>query len=105
YSDPHGYDCESMRGYWSAIPAEYSRASVGDPRPLDRCSLLIAPYCVSLLPSMLEWLTLALNSGTTVVMETGAGFASHHTFRRHRRWLREQLGIHIVTPVDLWTNR
>lgn len=104
YSDPNSYDSESMRGYWSAIPPQYSQASVGDPRPLERCALLIAPSCVSLLPPMLEWLTRALNGGTTVVMETGAGFASHRTFRQHRRWLREQLGIHVAAPVDLWAN-
>lgn len=102
YSDPNRYDSESMRGYRSAIPPEDSRGSVGDPRPLERCALLIVPECVTLRPPTFELLGLALNGGTTVVIETGAGFASHRTLRQHRRWLRERLGIHIAAPVDLW---
>ena len=104
YSDPNSYDCESMRGYWSVLPPERAHASVGDPAPLDRCALLIVPYCASLQPTMLGRLLWALHGGTTVVMETGAGFVSHHMFRQHRRWLREELRIHIATRMDLWSN-
>jgi hypothetical protein len=105
FSDPNSYDCESMRGYWSALSPQPSWASAGDPDRFARLSLLIVPYVVSLLPGFLGCLTHALQRGATVVIESGAGFADHCTFRQHRRWLRENLGVRVVSPRDPWANR
>ncbi|HEV8382947.1 MAG TPA: hypothetical protein VGQ29_15275 [Gemmatimonadales bacterium] len=105
YSDPNGYDCESMRGYWTALSPKQCWASAGDPDPFARLSLLIAPYVVSLLPYFVDCLTCALQRGTTVVIESGAGFSDHCTFRQHRRWLRENLAIRVVSPRDPCANQ
>jgi hypothetical protein len=105
YSDPDGYDCESMRGYWSELSPRQWWASAGDRDPFAHLSLLIAPYVMSLLPYFRDCLTYALHRGATVVIESGAGFADHCTFRQHRRWLRENLAIRVVSPRDPWANR
>lgn len=105
FSDPNTYDCESMRGYWSALSPQPSWSSAGDPDRFARLSLLIVPYVVSLLPGFSDCLTYALQRGATVVMESGAGFADHCTFRQHRRWLRENLAIRVVSPRDPWANQ
>jgi hypothetical protein len=98
YSDPNTYDSESMRGYWSALPEEW-RIRPEPPTPLP---LLIVPYCMWLFPNMADSLKSVLReTGTTVLMETGAGFANHTTFRQHRRWMRETFGIHIAAPTEL----
>jgi len=101
YSDPNTYDSESMRGYWSALPDEW-RIRPEPPTPL---SLVIVPYCMSLFPDMVDWLKCDLHErGATVLMETGAGFASPGTFREHQHWLRERLDVHIAGRVDLWAD-
>jgi len=105
YSDPNDYDCESMRGYWTTLSPKQWWASAGDPDPFARLSLLIAPSVMSLLPYFSDCLTCALQHGATVVMESGAGFADHCTFRQHRRWLRESLAIRVVSPRDPWAKR
>ena len=105
YSDPDGYDCESMRGYWSELSSRQWWGSAGDPDPFARLSLVIAPYFVTLLPYFSACLGRAVLGGTTVVIESGAGFADHCMFRKHRRWLRENLAIRVVSPRDPWANR
>jgi hypothetical protein len=105
YSDPNGYDCESMRGYWTTLSPKRWSASAGDPDPFARLSLLIAPYVVSLLPYFVDCVSRALQRGTTVVIESGAGFSDHSSFRQHRRWLRENLAIRVVSPRDPWANQ
>ena len=103
YSDPDGYDCESMRGYWSELSPRQWWASEGDPNPFARLSLVIAPYVGTLLPYFSDCLGLALQNGATVVVESGTGF-DHGTFWRHRRWLRESVGIRVGPPRDPWAN-
>jgi hypothetical protein len=105
YSDPNNYDCESMQGYWSALSPKPWWASAGDPDPFARLSLVIAPYVMTLLPYFLECVTRFLQRGTTVVIESGAGFADHGTFRQPRRWLRENLGVRVLSPRDPWANQ
>ena len=105
YSDPNGYDCESMRGFWTTLSPKQWWASAGDPDPFARLSLLIAPNVVSLLPYFVDCVTRALQRGTTVVIESGAGFSDHCSFRQHRRWLRENLGVRVVSPRDPWANQ
>src|SRR5256885_875566 len=106
YFDPNNYDCESAQGYRSALsPGRWWGRSVGDPDPFANLSFLVAPYVVSLDPGFSDCLVQALQSGTTVLLESGAGFADHYMFRQHRRWLRENLAIRVVQPRDPWANR
>ena len=103
YFDPNNYDCESAQGYRSALsPGRWWGRSVGDPDPFARLSFLVAPYVVSLGPGFSACLGQALQSGTTVLLESGAGFVDEWAFRQHSRWLREGLGIHVAPRVDLW---
>lgn len=106
YFDPNNYDCESAQGYRSTLsPGRWWGRSVGDPDPFARLSFLVAPYVVSLSPGFSDCLVQALHSGTTVLLESGAAFADHGTFRHHRRWLRENLALRVVQPRDPWANQ
>ena len=103
YSDPKNYDSESAQGYRSALsPGRWWGRSVGDPNPFARLSFLVAPYVVSLYDGFSRCLSQALYSGTTVLLESGAGFVDDSTFWHHSRWLRQELGIHVAPRVDLW---
>ena len=87
---------ESVRGYESAL------AGLGT-RVTSRCRLLIVPAAVDIPPPAVGAIMGCLRTGATVLLESGAGFASGREFRAHRAVLREQLGIHIATPVPLWS--
>lgn len=98
-------DSESMRGYVSAIPKERQQRSFGERDSLQRCALLIVPQLTILDRCFSRYVRRALRRGTTVVIESGAGFAAHGTFRRHRGSLSEGLQIAVAPPVDLWADR
>jgi hypothetical protein len=97
-------NCESFWGYARALPKERQRFSAPERNSLERCSLLIVPDVVLVDSAFGRALRLALKRGSTVVVETGAGFTSHWTFRQHRRTLRAALGIPVMAPVDLWAD-
>ena len=95
---------ESRRGYDAVIPEERRRFDPSDTGDAVRCcSLVILPSLLFLTPPFAELFTGCMNRGTTVIVESGAGFTSHRTFRRHRRELREGLQISVAAPVDLWS--
>jgi hypothetical protein len=70
---------------------------------MTHCSLVIMSSVYVLPENLAERLRLCLQRGTTVIIESGAGFASHLEFRKHRRSLREGLGLHVAAPVNLWS--
>ena len=102
YSDPNSYNSESMQGYWSALPEAWYQSPPGEPA---RLALLVVPSCVSLLPAVGARIRRDLETGTTVVIETGAGFAGRNRFRRHYGWLRDRFDIRVASSIDLWANR
>ena len=87
---------ESVRGYESAL------AGLGT-RVTSQCTLLIVPAALDIPPPALGAIVTSLRAGATVLLESGAGFASGREFRAHRAVLRDQLGVHIATPVPLWS--
>ena len=87
---------ESVRGYESAL------AGLGT-RVTSRCRLLIVPAAVDVPPPAVRAIVSSLRAGATVLLESGAGFVSGRAFRAHRAVLRDQLGVHIATPVSLWS--
>ena len=85
---------ESLNGYRSALAAQgwAGRETWIVPAVLD-------------IPSRIAGMMVeALKRGTTVIVESGAGFAGHLHFRRHRRALRELLHVDVQAPVDLWSD-
>lgn len=77
---------ESVAGY----------ASVG----LSR--VLIVPAAVELPPPALRTIARCLQAGGTVLLESGAAFATAAAFGVHRDVLRTHFQIHIAAPVHLW---
>ena len=45
----------------------------------------------------------SLQAGASVILESGAGFASAREFRAHRVVLRDYLQVQIEAPVQLWS--
>jgi len=95
---------ESALGYHAAIPVERQRFEPWEKSAVSSCSLLIYPSLLVINQTEAAFLTRCMNSGATVVIESGAGFMKHFAFRRHRRQLRERLQIPVAAPVDLWSH-
>lgn len=89
---------ESARGYRAALPPRGTRAPGGEP-----CSLLIIPALLCFDRRQVVWIDSLLERGTTVIVESGAAFATGSGFRDHRQALRQWLQLDVHTPVDLWT--
>src|SRR5881392_1717682 len=87
---------ESVAGYESAL------AGLGT-GVTSRCTLLIVPAALDILPRAVRAITSRLRTGATVLLESGAGFAADPAFRAHRAVLRDRLGVHIEAPVRLWS--
>jgi hypothetical protein len=96
---------ESFWGYTRTLPKARQLFSADESDSISCCSLVIVPDVVLLDPRFSWALVRALQRGASVVIETGVGFASHSTFRHHRRSLREGLQIPVGAPVDLWADR
>jgi hypothetical protein len=89
---------ESVAGYESAL------AGLGT-GVTSRCTLLIVPAALHIPPSAVRAIVSCLRPGATVLLESGAGFATARDFRAHRAVLRDQLGVHLEAPVRLWSRR
>ncbi len=95
---------ESSAGYRAVIPQrrwQFEPWEQSD--PLSHCSLVIMSSVFLLPEKIAERLRMCLQRGTTVIIESAAGFASHLGFRKHRRSLREGLGLRVAAPVNLWS--
>ena len=89
---------ESVAGYESAL------AGLGT-GVTSRCTLLIVPAALDIPPPAVGAIMSCLRTGATVLLESGAGFATARDFRAHRAVLRDRLGVHIEAPVRLWSRR
>jgi hypothetical protein len=98
---PEDSDNESLRGYQAALPADRQRIIPGEGGSLAFCSLIVVPSVFWLKRGFARNLNAALERGSTVIVETGAGFAPHLAFCHHRRALRDLLHIHAAAPVDV----
>jgi hypothetical protein len=95
---------ESLAGYEAAL------ATLGEPfvrtdaRSAPRCALLIVPGVLRISHATASVIRACLNDGTTVIVESGAGFADPDDaeFRAHRDSLREELQLHVASPISLW---
>jgi hypothetical protein len=94
---------ESALGYRSALPAD-REVDLGV-RQAPYGGLVIFPSRAdrSLRSQLPDVIGLHLSRGSTVVLESGAGFLSRVDYRAYRRWMRERLRIEVTDPVDLWS--
>ena len=100
----HGCFRESVSGYESALTsagAQWMRADARWMSP-SRCAVLIVSAALEIPPPAIRAITSCLQTGASVIIESGAGFATDREFRAHRVVLRDYLQVHIEEPVDLW---
>ncbi len=83
---------ESVKGYCAALPATR----------WVRRETWIVPAVLDIPSHIAAMIGAALRRGTTVIVESGGGFAGRSSFRQHRRALRDGLQIDVDAPVDLW---
>ncbi len=93
---------ESLAGYESALKQAGVRVVKSAPRALPRCRAAILPGCREMPPETADELLRSLREGSSVVIESGAGFANPEEFRAHRDWLQAHFGFRVEQPVDLW---
>ena len=95
---------ESIAGYESALTSaglQWMRAEARWMSP-SRCAVLIVPTALEIPPPAVRAIVSCLQTGASVILESGAGFAADREFRTHRVVLRDYLQVHIEEPVDLW---
>jgi len=66
------------------------------------CAVLIVPAALEIPPPVVRVIMSCLQTGASVILESGAGFAADRDYRAHRVALRDYLQVHIEMPVDLW---
>lgn len=96
---------ESMAGYESALRecgVQFVRSSAASLRP---AKTIIVPACLALCPETLRDAIAALKAGSSVILESGAGFTAPEEFAAHQVWLRECWNVRVETPIDLWNDR
>ena len=93
---------EAVSGYKGALGVRVLELElVGIARP----ATLIVPAAVDIPLAAVRAITACLATGGLVLLESGAGFAGARARSRHRAVLREALGVHVLSPVDLWPHR
>jgi len=95
---------ESVSGYESALTSAGVRWMPGDARWISpaRCAVLIVPAALEIPPPVVRVIMSCLQTGASVILESGAGFAADRDYRAHRIALRDYLQLQIEAPVDLW---
>src|SRR5216117_4129261 len=104
--DLHERGCfrESVSGYESALTSAGAQLMRADARWMSpsRCAVLIVPAPLEIPLPAVRAIMSCLQTGASVILESGAGFATDREFRAHRVVLRDYLQLHIEEPVDLW---
>jgi hypothetical protein len=70
-----------------------------------RRGALVVPGAIGIPPWAVRRIATALAGGATVILESGAGFASAREFHAHRAALDEYFQIRVEEPVPLWPAR
>jgi hypothetical protein len=92
---------ESLRGYQTALAEHYPIAEVefGQRRC---CRMVIVPGLGAMDPAMARTLSGLLQTGTNLLLESGAGFLCASEFTAHQKMLSRYFGITIGSPIELW---
>jgi hypothetical protein len=100
-----GINCslrESLRGYQTALASKHQQLSPADLYSLGRCRVAIVPGVGMMDATLASVLSGLLQSGSTLLLESGAGFLSQSEFASHQRMLQQYFAITINQPVDFW---
>ena len=95
---------ESLSGYTSALGCLGAPVRGADARSLSRCGLLLVPAAVDVPPPAVAAIVGCLRAGGTVLLESGAGFASARDYAVHRAVLRDHFGVDVGAAVALWSS-
>ena len=99
-----GVDCslrESLRGFQKALGTNpINVQEIWNRRP---CSLTVVPGVARMDSRLARILLDLLEAGTSVLVESGAGFSSAREFGVHREMLNNAFGIGVESPVDVWS--
>jgi hypothetical protein len=93
---------ESLAGYEAALSGaqlSYARAVSVSGR---QCHWAVVPAATVLGVIFAQSLSVFLEDGGCLLLESGLGFVDHSTSDVQRRLLRSHLGVQIEPPVDLW---
>lgn len=89
---------ESARGFQAALRRTGERFEVSDSVPTFRAELIVLPFATTLSQQQASRLCRQLAAGCSVVVESGASFASHGEVLRQRAVWRQAFGIHADLP-------
>ncbi len=89
---------ESTAGFATVLKAPLMRA---DEWALS-CTALILPAVVEISTPAARAMVACLSEGGTVILESGAGFATAAALRAHQAIMRDLFHVEIAEPVDLW---
>src|SRR5262245_33820345 len=98
---------ESVAGYESALAGLGARPVTADGlvRSDAPCLAMVVPAALEIPPAALRSIRICLRAGGTVILESGAGYATEPDCLAHRTGLQECFAIRIDKPVDLWSPR
>lgn len=102
-----GNDCplrESLSGFECALAATAATWTRTDAQSLSPCAMLIVPGAGRIQTSVARLIARRLESGATVILESGAVFAADECdLSADRRVLRDSLGLELGPPIGVWS--
>jgi hypothetical protein len=93
---------ESLEGYGIALLGLLEPLSESDLGTVRRSRMTIVPGLGTMDTSTALILATWLQAGTTILLETAAGFLSPADFLGQRQVLRRHFDLEIKSPLDLW---
>lgn len=93
---------ESAAGYQAALSSlnvSYEESSLHSFAP---ARMMILPAFAPLAGAQLAKVREHLENGSTVLVESGAGFLNPGEFHFHRRLIKSALGLSLHSPIGLW---
>lgn len=94
---------ESLRGYQAALGDKDNYVSEAMPDSRRGCRMAIVPALGSADSALMRGLLNLVESGTDVLVESGAGFLGEGEFAAHQEMLHRYFEIAVQRPVDLWS--
>ena len=96
---------ESLQGYRETLNAEVVVAAPDARRWQHRSRLVIVPGAGVVDAAAASVLLEMLDGGTTVLLESGAGFLRPEEVAAQGRMLRTFFDLHVLEPVELWSDQ
>jgi hypothetical protein len=96
---------ESLEGYRVALGGDHRSLSALDLDSLEVHRAIVVPAAGTIDSAALSAMSAALNSGATIVLESGAAFLSASEFATHRAVLAKHFEVSIGQPTEVWTSK